>query len=158
ANATSLPELTQALDHVMLADLPHAVESLVHRIQELSAVSADIGNLMEALPPLARVLRYGNVRKSDAALVDPVAAELLARVCVGLLPACASLDDDAAAAMKMRIDGVHAALTTLNRSDFIEMWKQALRRLGDAEIHGLVAGRAWRHLLDTGGAPAEDAA
>ena len=158
ANATTLSELTGALDHVMLADLPSAVERLVSRIQELSAVSADVGHLMAALPPLVRVLRYGNVRKSDAALVEPVVAGLFARICAGLLPACGSLDDDAAGAMRDRIDDLHGALATLQRVNFLEAWKHELRRLGDADVHGRVAGRAWRLLLDTGGASADEAA
>lgn len=157
-NAGTLRDLTEMLDHVMLADLPGAVAQVMARIQNLSAVAADVGHLMDALPPLARVVRYGNVRKADAAMVEPVIAGLLARVCVGLLPACASLDDDAASAMRARIDAVHASLSTLDRPDFTDPWKQELWKLGDADIHGLVCGRVWRHLLDRGDATSEAAA
>lgn len=87
-SATALASLTAMLDHVMLADLPSAVEGLVRRIQEVSAVSGDLGHLMDAIPPLARVLRYGNVRRTDAALVEPVVVGLLARVRAGLASAC----------------------------------------------------------------------
>src|SRR5262249_34234105 len=142
-SAGTLGELTSMLDHVMLADLPSTVERLIARIHNLAAVASDVGHLMEALPPLARVMRYGNVRKTDVALVEPVVAGLLARVCAGLLPACGSLDDDAAAIMRNRIDSVQAAISNLDRADFIESWQQELRKLGDADIHGLVAGRAW---------------
>jgi hypothetical protein len=103
------------------------------------------------------VLRYGNVRKTDAALVEPVVEGLLARITVGLLPACGSLDDDAAAKMRERIDGVHAALMTLGREDLTREWSAALMKVGDADVHGLVAGRAWRHLLDGGGSREEAA-
>ena len=104
------------------------------------------------------MLRYGNVRKTDAALVEPVVAGLLARISVGLLPACASLDDDAADMMRHRIDGVHAALTTLNRPDWLAVWRDALVKVGDAEIQRLVAGRAHRLLLDTASAVSDAAA
>ena len=149
-SAIDLGELTALLDDVILADLAGAVERLLARIQSMSAVSTDVGHLMTALPPLARVLRYGNVRKTDAALVEPVVAGLLARISVGLLPACASLDDDAAELMRRRIDGVDAALATLNRPDLSAVWRDALAKVADAEIHGLVAGRAYRLLLDAG--------
>lgn len=158
AQAQSLAALCEMLEDVMLADLPAGVERLIDRIATLSAVAADVGHLMDALPPLVKVLRYGNVRKTDAALVEPVVAGLLARVCVGLLPACGSLDDDAAAAMSQRIDAIHACLLSLDRTDFSDDWRHALRRLGDADIHGIVAGRAWRHLLDTSAASPDDAA
>ena len=150
ASAKELSELTSLVDDVILADLPGAVARLLARIQTLSTVSADVGHLMTALPPLVRVLRYGNVRKTDAALVDPVVAGLLARISAGLLPACASLDDDAASQMRERIDAVHAAVTTINRPDLFAIWTEALNTVGDADIHGVVAGRASRLLLDTG--------
>lgn len=156
--ARSLADLTGMLDDVLLADLPSAVASLIDRIQSLSAVAAELGQLMDALPPMARVLRYGNVRKTDAAMVEPVVAGLVARICVGLTPACASLDDDAAGAMRARIDSVHASLATLERADFLDQWKAALLKLGDADVHGIVAGRAWRHVLDTAAAPPDAAA
>ncbi len=157
AAAGSLAELTALLDHVMLADLPAAVERLVSRIAAMAAVGVDVGHLMEALPPLAAILRYGNVRKTDAALVEPVVAGLTARICAGLLPGCASLDDDAAAIMRGRIEGVHSALTMLGRAELTDPWRETLAKVGDADVHGLVAGRAWRLLLDTGAEPEEAA-
>jgi hypothetical protein len=150
--AADLGELAELLDDVMLADLPGAVESLLVRIQSMAAVATDLAHLMTALPRLARVLRYGNVRGTDAALVEPVVAGLLARIAVGLLPACASLDDDAASAMRERIDGVQGALATVNRPEWTSLWHDALGKVGDADIHGLVAGRAWRVRLDAGAA------
>lgn len=150
--ASDLGELAALLDDVMLADLPGAVEALLVRVQSMAAVATDLAHLMTALPGLARVLRYGNVRGTDAALVEPVVASLLARIAVGLLPACASLDDDAASAMRDRIDGVQGALATVNRPDWTSLWHDALGKVGDADIHGLVAGRAWRVRLDAGAA------
>jgi hypothetical protein len=157
-SAVELAELTRLLDHVMLADLPGAIDTLISRIQTLSAVAASITGLMDALPPLALILRYGNVRKTDAALVEPLVAGLLARICAGLLPACGSLDDDAASEMLGRLDAVSAAVTTLGRAEFTEPWRAELRRLGDADIHGLVAGRAWRVLLDAQACDSDHAA
>ncbi|HYE62923.1 MAG TPA: DUF5682 family protein [Phycisphaerales bacterium] len=156
-HASSLAALTTMLDHVMLADLPAAVEHLVARIQELSAVGADVGTLMVALPPLARVLRYGNVRKTDAALVAPLVAGLLTRICTGLLPACGALDDDAAHAMRSRIDDVQGSLSMLDDPALTTPWHDALRRVGNADMHGLVVGRCWRILLDSGASSTEDA-
>jgi hypothetical protein len=147
-SAHELSDLTRLLDHVMLADLPGAINTLISRIQSLSAVAASISGLMDALPPLALILRYGNVRKTDLALVEPLVDGLLARICAGLLQACGSLDDDAAAEMRSRLDAVSTALSTLARTAFTELWHAELRKLGDADIHGLVAGRAWRILLD----------
>lgn len=148
ARSGDLSALTQLLDHLLLADLPGAVSPVIERIQEVTAIASDVGHLMQALPALAGVLRYGNVRKTDAALVEPVVVGLLARICAGLGPACASLDDDAAKHMSANIDAVHAALAALNRADLNEPWRERLAAVGDSQAHGRVAGRCWRILLD----------
>lgn len=148
-NAKDLSELTELLDHVMLADLPAAIDALLGRIQSLSAVTSSLGSLMEALPQLAGILRYGNVRKTDAALVEPLLAGLLARICASLVPACASLDDESAHEMWQRLDSVNYALSTLSREEFTLPWHAQLSKLAHAKVHGLVEGRVWRILLDS---------
>ncbi len=154
-DAQDLAELTALLDHVMLADLPGAINTLLARIQTLCAVAASVGGLMDALPALARILRYGNVRQTDAAMVEPLVGGLLARVCAGLIPACGSLDDDAASEMLRRMNAVTTALNTLARPEFTEPWHAELAKLGESNVHGLVAGRAWRVLLDARACDAE---
>ncbi len=147
-HARDLKELTELLDHVLLAELPRGAKRVLERIATLSAVASHVTHLMEALPALARALRYGNVRKTDVALVEPLVVALLAQICAGLTPACATLDDEAAGLMRTRVNAMHAALATLDRADLLEPWHAELERLGDSGAHGLVAGRAWRILLD----------
>jgi len=113
---------------------------------------------MDALPPLARVLRYGNVRGTDATAVSTVVDGLVTRICIGLPSAAASLDDDAAATFSRQIDGVHGAIALLDDADDRAAWRAALRRLIDLDgLHGLVAGRAARLLLDEGVIDSADA-
>jgi hypothetical protein len=157
--AEELPALTSLVEAVLLADLPPAVEHVVARIADVAAVGSDVPALMDALPPLARVLRYGNVRGTDAAAVSTVVDGLVARICIGLSRAAASLDDDAAAVFARQIDRVHGAIALLDDADDRAAWREALRRLADQEdLHGLVAGRATRMLLDEGVIESEDAA
>ncbi len=157
--ATELPALTALIEAVLLADLPQAIELVVDRIGAVAAVGADVPALMEALPPLARVLRYGNVRGTDATAVSAVVDGLVARICIGLASAAASLDDDAAAAFSRQLDGVHGAIALLDDAEDRAAWRDALRRLIDQDgLHGLVAGRATRLLLDEGVIDSGDAA
>ena len=157
--ATELPALTTLIEAVLLADLPKAIELVVDRIGDVAAVGADVPALMDALPPLARVLRYGNVRGTDATAVSTVVDGLVARICIGLSSAAASLDDDAAAIFARAVDGVHGAIALLDDADDRAAWRQALVRLIDQEsLHGLVAGRATRLLLDESQIDSADAA
>ncbi len=60
---------------------------LMARIQALTAASSDLLHLMDALPPLVSVIRYGSVRQTETSLVRRIVEELLLRVCIGLPPA-----------------------------------------------------------------------
>ena len=157
-SAASLPDLTSLLSEVLLADLPEATDEVLHRIESLAAVSADVARLLEAIPPLAQVLRYGNVRQTRSQAVEPMLLSLLARACAGLVPACASLDDDAAEAMASSIAAAHSALMTLEHPGMAADWLTSLRSLGETDTHGRVTGQAWRLLLESDQANADAAA
>ena len=157
--AKELPALTNLLDQALLADLPGAVSHLMARLQAEAAVASDVGHLMDALPPLANVQRYGNVRGTDATMVGEVVAGLVARVCIGLPGACASLNDEAAAAMFDRVVSVNAAIGLLQNEEHLAAWRGAMTRLADRRgLHGLLAGRCCRLLVDAGEFAADEAA
>ena len=91
---------------------------------------------------------------------DPIlAVGLVARVCVGLPAACASLDDDAALAMAERVVGVNGAVALLGDPGHRSAWHAVLGRLADQRgLHGRLAGRCTRLLLDAGVYRGEEAA
>ena len=147
--ATELPILTHLLDRVLLADLPDAVSKLMSRLQTEAAVSSDVVHLMEALPSLARILRYGNVRKMDSSVISHVVDGLVTRICIGLVGACSSLDDDAATQMYQRIHQVNGAISLLQNEAYLVSWRQVLIQLSDWQfLHGLLSGYSCRLLLD----------
>ena len=158
--APELPVLTRLLEQVLLADLPDAIAYLMTRLQAEAAVNSDTAHLMEALPPLANVLRYGNVRKTDTSLVSHVVDGLVTRICIGLPGACFSLDDDAAAKMYERLNQVNSAISLLQKEDHVTSWRQVLTQLAgkEGDLHNLLAGRSCRLLLDAGVFDAEEAA
>jgi hypothetical protein len=157
--ARELPALTNLLDQSLLADLPGAVSHVTARLQAEAAVASDVAHLMDALPPLANVQRYGNVRGTDAAMVGEVVAGLVARVCIGLPGACASLNDEAAAATFDRVVSVNAAIGLMQNEEHLTSWRGVMTRLADQRgLHGLVTGRCCRLLVDAGAFAADEAA
>ncbi|MEU2259574.1 DUF5682 family protein [Streptomyces sp. NPDC019645] len=149
-SATALADVTSLAERCLLAELPDALPVVMRALADRAALDADVGHLADALPALARSLRYGDVRATDAAALGEVAAGLAERVCVGLPPACAGLDDDAAAGMRGRLDAVHSAIGLLPQAaELAGRWADVLRRivLRDA-VPGLIRGRAARLLLD----------
>jgi hypothetical protein len=104
---------------------------------------------MDALPPLARVARYGDVRQTKAEHILPVIDGLFERIVIGLPGACASLDDDAAQSMIGSIDKVQESINLLNREEQRQEWQRTLRTLIEREsIHGLLRGGCCRLLLE----------
>ncbi len=150
ANTTAeLPQLTELLDKTILAELPDAIEHLLTCVQQRAAVSADVRHLMDALPPLVRVARYGDVRDTRTERIMPVIEGLFERIVVALPLACTSLDDEAAQHMVESIDNVHDSVLRLQREDQQQAWQNVLLLLIDKEdIHGLVRGRCSRLLLE----------
>jgi hypothetical protein len=158
ASADGLAALTPLIEVALLADLPNAIEPLVERIAAVAAVGADVPALMGALPPLARVLRYGNVRGTDVAAVATVVDGAVERICIGLPSAAASLDDAAATAFAALLDQAHAAVALLDDAGDRDDWRAALARVADLDgVNGLVAGRSCRLLLDEGVLESADA-
>jgi hypothetical protein len=154
----ALPALTALVERVLLADLPDCIEQLMTRLRNLAAITSDVPHLMEALPPLVQVLRYGNVRQTDTGMVSHVVDGLLARICIGLPAACSALNDEAAEQMYPRLLSVDESVGMLQRDDHRAAWQATLLRLADQNgLHGLIAGRCCRLLLDRQTLLAEEA-
>ncbi len=151
ADRADLPTLTQLLERVLLADLPAATRHVTNRLEAEAAVASDISLLMAALPSLANVVRYGDVRNTDTAVVLGVIDGLVTRICIGLPQACSSLDDAAAETLYERVLAVNSALKLLQNDAHWQRWLQAIERLLHRKgLHGLLAGRCCRLLLDAG--------
>jgi hypothetical protein len=158
-NAPNLPALTALLDHVLLANLPAAASHVMQRLEAAAAVASDVALLMDAMPPLGRVLRYGNVRQTDNRMVSHIVDGLVTRICIGLKPACHSLNDEAAAAMLEKINAVNAAISLNQNAGHSQQWHDTLRDLANqSTLHGLLAGRGNRILLDAGAFEVEEVA
>jgi hypothetical protein len=157
--APALQDVTALLEACLLAALPDGVSHAMGVLADRAALDTDVGELMDALPALARTLRYGDVRGTDAGSLAAVVDGLVVRICVGLPAACVSLDDDAASAMVRRVLAVHESLALLGRGELSRQWEDTLRRLVELPtLHGLLAGRAVRLLLDGGGLEVDDVA
>ncbi|MCP5196284.1 MAG: hypothetical protein H6974_05815 [Gammaproteobacteria bacterium] len=148
-NSEQLGLLTALVEQTLLAELPEAIGEIMERLQNVAALTSDVPHLMDSLPPLARILRYGNVRQTDAGLVGHVVDGLITRITIGLPAACSSLDDEAAEAMFGRVQALNAVIGLLQNPEQTETWRSALIKLADqAGLHGLLAGYACRLLFE----------
>jgi len=111
--AQGLADVTGLAERCLLAELPEALPVVMRVLADRAALDADVGHLAQALPALVRSLRYGDVRGTDTRALAEVAAGLAERIFVGLPPACAALDADAAEEMRRHVDAVHGAVGLL---------------------------------------------
>ncbi|MFE9646917.1 DUF5682 family protein [Streptomyces sp. NPDC006365] len=169
--AGALVDVTTLAERCLLAELPDALPVVMRILADRAALDADVGHLAQALPALVRSLRYGDVRGTGTHALAEVAAGLAERVFVGLPPACAALDADAAEEMRRHVDAVHGAVGLLGEvrteasseaagqaprpetdgTGIRTRWHAVLRTLSAREtIPGVIRGRAVRLLLDDG--------
>jgi hypothetical protein len=148
AKCAELADVTALLDSSILAGLAAVVDPLLARIQAMAAVGADVRHLMDALLPLARISRYGDVRGTGASHVGQILSGMFERVVVGLGAACAALDDDAALRMAESMGRTAEALQIVNRDGLHGEWQNCVRRLMHRSIHPLLCGWCCRLLLD----------
>jgi hypothetical protein len=156
AEAATLAAVSSLLEDALRADLGPAIAALVARLETLAADTRDVTHLLTALPPLAQVLRYGNVRRTDTAQVAQVVQQLVPRLAIGLPAACAGLDIDAARPLLEKIEATHAAIRLLQNAAHEADWYAALATVQrSAASQGLLAGAASRLLFDAAQADAE---
>ncbi|OXS34217.1 DUF5682 family protein [Streptomyces sp. XY006] len=163
--AEGLADVTALAERCLLAELPDALPTVMRILADRAALDSDVGHLAQALPALVRSLRYGDVRGTDTGALGEVAAGLAERVFVGLPPACAALDADAAEEMRRHVDAVHGAVGLLGdapaagHGHLRARWQSVLRVLsGRDTVPGVIRGRAVRLLLDDGELAQDEAA
>ena len=155
AAGSTLADVTEAVGAALLADLPASLPDLLAALDARAAADVDVLHLMAALPPLVRALSYGDVRGTDTGALAEVADALAARIGAALPAAAGGLDDDAAGELRARVDAVHTALalrgTREGGTGVRERWLDVLATLATrTDVHGLLAGRLARLLLDAG--------
>jgi hypothetical protein len=157
AESTNLAQLMTLLEDALFADLADAIQALVLAIENRTALVGDVMQLLDALPALVDVYRYGNVRETDMSLVAGILAGLVPRILAGAPPAAVNIDDDAARALWTRLQAANRALTTLANEEFIAGWREMLARLAaNDSSHALLIGYAQRLLYDAGAVQFED--
>lgn len=141
--------LTTLIQQCIPAQLYFNLDALLSRINELSSVSADIVDLMSALPRLVDISRYGDVRKSDLSILGTIVEQLFAKVFIGLPNACYGLDEDHSTSLFALITRVNDAVRLQEEPATMPQWYETLQRLMYKDgIHPIIIGCVCRLLLD----------
>ena len=147
--ATTLSSVCVFLEDALPAEIPRAIEVLIQRIDNLAAATADTIQLMEVIPGLVNVSRYGNVRKTDSDLVLGIATSMIVRVCVSLPAACTNIDEEAAAALTELLFKLNESVNLLQQAPINAEWQQTLLVIAGAKTAApVISGYSTRLLTD----------
>ena len=147
--ATRLSELAGLVDVVLLANLPGAVEMVSMQLEARAATEGDPLALLGALPALANIHRYGNVRRTDVRQVAHVFDSMLVRAGLSLPLALADLDGEAAESARNVVLGADRAIDLRQGETQMVDWRRALRVVALAEsMTPLLSGVCTRLLFD----------
>lgn len=153
-----IPELTHLLDRVIPANLPDLVDAMTVQLDRLSAASTDIIEMMEAVPDLVSIVRYGNVRNLDFSKVGNMLHAMIARILAGGVLVCINVDEEAAADILNKLVSTDYAVSTLNNLELNTMWLEFIRQVRTSvNVHPLLSGYATRLLNDKGDISPEEA-
>lgn len=149
AGHADLSEVTRLVELALTAGLPESLSALLSELDTRAASSSDVVQQMNALGPLARMVRYGDVRGTPVTQVFAVVKALFERIVVGLLPACSQLDEDAARSVLVALNQAHAACSLLDDAELRGDWLESLAALQrSAAAHPRLRGRATRLRLE----------
>lgn len=147
--ATSLKVICDLLEKTIPANLDHAVPPLIQQINNLAAATGDVVQIMTVIPGLVQTSRYGNVRKTDASLVESIIDGMITRICISLPAASISIADDAAAEMVELFRQMNDAILLLQKEPLTTQWQRTLAHIADNNnTSPVIAGYAVRLLCD----------
>ncbi|MDR2762380.1 MAG: DUF5682 family protein [Planctomycetaceae bacterium] len=154
----TLPELTALIEAALKAEVSAAaIDELLERLRNESAVSTDTSGLMLAIPSLSNILQYGDVRGTKAKNLEPVYNAIFERILASLVLASSALDDEAAAKRVVEINVIQDSLRLYSTETRRKDWQGVLVKMSKSDVvHGLLRGRCTRILYEDGVMSEED--
>lgn len=148
--SSSIVELAELVRSALVAELPSAAQACIVRLQATAVAASQIDDLMTAVVPLVRVLRYGAARKLPEdelrALIHALSVEVNAGVRLG----SHGLDAEAAATRVQSMRGYDEALHLFGDTSLTEAWRLELARIvADDQVAAEVAGLSLRRLHES---------
>ncbi len=144
-----LPELSELTLLTLKAGLSNAPGALIHRLSVVAALDRDVFHLMDSLPTLINITRYGDVRKTDVTAIGALIEEFIPRICIALPGACTGVDENVAQDILKRILTLQRAIHLPGKTAYLALWKTALlKTAGQSAAHPLLQGACARMLFE----------
>ena len=146
---TSITELAVLIQSALVADLPETATSCIEQLQAVAVNSSDITDLMNAVSPLVRVLRYGTARRLPEDALRSLILSISVEINAGVRMGSRGLDEETTAARMAAMEAYDEALRLLGDDALTSLWRTELGRIvGDDQVTSSIAGLSLRRLHD----------
>jgi hypothetical protein len=149
---TSITELASLIHQALIADLPETATSCIERLQAAAVNSSDITDLMKAVSPLVRALRYGTARRLPEDALRSLILSISVEINAGVRMGSRGLDEETTAARIAAMEAYDEALRLFGDDALTTSWRNELGRIVDDDMATpSIAGLSLRRLHDVGG-------
>jgi hypothetical protein len=147
--AESITELADLIRAALVADLSDAATACIEQLQAAAIRASDITDLMRAVAPLVRVLRYGTARKLPEGALRSLIQSLSVEVNAGVRTGSHGLDQETADARVQAMLAYDEALGLFGDEALSAgLQIQLGRMVEDDQVAASVAGLSLRRLHD----------
>jgi len=150
--AKASPSVTEVADLIraaLVADLAEAATDCITYLQALAMRASDLTDLMQAVAPLVRVLRYGTARKLPEEALRALIVSLSAEVNAGVRTGSHGLDEETTAKRVQAMQQYDEALRLFGDEGLAQAWRVQLGAMvEDAQVTAALAGLSLRRLHD----------
>lgn len=149
--ANGIAALSDLVRGALVADLPEAAGVCIDLLQSAAVQNNDITDLMNAVAPLVRIVRYGTARKLPELELQALVRALSAEVNAGIRIGSRQLNDDATSQRMNAMRAYDEALGLFGDAALLEEWRRQLTLMVDDEqAVAPVVGFSLRRLHDLG--------
>ena len=146
---TSITELAGLIQSALVADLPETAASCIEQLQSVAVSSSDITDLMKAISPLVRVLRYGTARRLPENALRSLILSISVEINAGVRVRSRGLDEQTGAARLTAMEAYDGALCLFGDDALTSSWRNELGRIvDDDQVTPSIAGLSLRRLHD----------
>ena len=157
SHENNLSKLADIVQLCLESQLNKAAERGLKRLAERAAHASDCIELLESLPPLVKLSRYGTAREISLWHIQELVVRLITQSALTLPYACRNLDDEEARHYQHRLNAAHQAIELAEpEPSLLEFWWQSLHHVIESSQSSLhVSGLCARLLYQSERLPSD---
>lgn len=144
-----ISSLCQLLFKAIKAKIDQGIDLIISKLNNQTALSDDLGAMMDMIPELVQIKRYGDVRKSDLNQITLLIDSIIPRICIALPSSTLSINEENAKILFNQIISTHQSILLYNDQSLTDVWFSTINSICELkDANRLVQGLCTRLLFD----------